>query len=110
VTSLREGASSGDSVDIKKKPYPIEKYTHLLQALRDAKNPLIYNTPVPNPIPSPLEPSADDYYSYSASNSAPPKYALNKELHNTTEWTFHDNETEHDGLSQPPELIMSCES
>jgi hypothetical protein len=65
---------------------------------------------MPNPIPSPLKPCLNDYYSYSVSNSAPPNYALNKEPHNTTEWTFHDNETEYNGLSQPPELLMSCKS
>ena len=104
-----EGASPGDSVDITKKPYAIEKYAHLLHTLHDIENPLICNMPSPNPIHSPPEPPLNDYYSFSISNLTTPKQAFNKESHDVTEWTFHDNETWLDDLDQPPELLMSQE-
>ena len=99
----------GDLVDITKKPYAIEKYAHLLHTLHDIKNPLIYNMPSPNPVPSPPESHSNDYYSFLISNLTTPKQAFNKESRNMTEWTFHDDETWLNDLDQPPELLMSQE-
>lgn len=110
MQSPRAEASHEDLYPSQQKPYPLEKFAHIINILRESEDPLNYKPPESNQTLSNEFQEEEDYFRHSA--------LLNKNINIAAayceqaahreaievEWTYYENKTSARSLSPPPEL------